>query len=88
MDTSMTQSAQRHWTLRRIAMGLVLAAVVAGIAAPAQADDRHRRDDHRRGRDYHHDRGYEAPVYAPPGVIYAPSPGPPALQFVFPLTFR
>ena len=86
MSTSMTQSPEHRWTLRRIAMGLVLAAVVASIAAPAMADDRRRRDDHR--RDYHHDRGYAAPVYAPPGVIYAPSPGPPALQFVFPLTFR
>lgn len=96
MTISTTQSPDRRWSFRRIVMGLVLAAAIGGIAAPAalaqdyRHDDRYRRDDHRhddRGRGY----GYyvaPAPVYAPPPVVYAPPPPPAALSFVFPLNFR
>jgi hypothetical protein len=90
MNILKTTLSERRWSFRRIATGLVLAAVAASIAAPAMADDHRRRDDHGRDR-YRHARGYyaaPAPVYAPPGVIYAPPPAPAALNFVFPLNFR
>lgn len=82
--------------------GLALAVLIGGLStAPARADDDRGRNEHHgdrghedRGRgDRHQSRGYyegRAPgyVYAPPPVYYAPPPGPPAIDFVFPLRFR
>jgi hypothetical protein len=94
MNIMKTQSPERRSIFRRIVMGLVLAAVVGGIAAPASAESwRERRDRERHEHWVHEHRahGYyaaPAPVYAPPPVVYAPPPGPPALNFVFPLRFH
>jgi hypothetical protein len=96
MTISVTKSPEHRWSFRRIVMGLVLAAAVGGIAAPALADDDHDRrgrEAHERWdrdhRHYDHDRGYYvAPVYAPPPVYYAPPPPPAALNFVFPFNFH
>jgi hypothetical protein len=98
MKTTMTRTANVRTQIGGAAIALGLA-VILGVAyaAPARADD----DDHR-GRSWeraHHERdrrdrpvyrGYERPgyVYAPPPVYYAPPPGPPVIDFVFPLRFR
>jgi hypothetical protein len=85
----------------RIALALVLAGVVGGIAAPARADDddwRHRRyerdhERHDRDRDWRDrdrgDRDWGRPVYVspPPPVIYAPPP-PRGLELIFPIHIR
>jgi hypothetical protein len=88
--------------LGRLAMALVLAGMVGGIAvAPARADDGDRRDyrgerDYRRERERgdwrdHDRRAYrrERPeyIYAPPPVIYAPPP-PSGIHLFFPLEIR
>jgi hypothetical protein len=92
MTSLMTPALGRHATIRKILMGLVLAGVVGGLAAPARADERDHRDDHRRPdhhyRDDRHYGGRPGYVYAPPPVVYAAPPAPAALNFVFPLNFR
>jgi hypothetical protein len=49
----------------------------------------HHRDHHRDHNEYE-SRSYGRPayVYSPPPVYYAPPPGPPIIDFVFPLRFR
>jgi hypothetical protein len=85
----------------RVAVALVLATMVGGIAAPAHADNddaryrRDRRERQRHDRDRHdggwRDRGWgdRRPVYVspPPPVIYAPPP-PLGLELVFPIHIR
>jgi hypothetical protein len=54
------------------------------------------RHEHNRDRDRDRDReqyelrsyGRPAYVYSPPPIYYAPPPGPPVIDFVFPLNFR
>ena len=56
-----------------------LAAVIAGTAAPASAEDRRfRRPPPRVHHVWRPAPGYiaPAPVYAPPAVVYAPPPAP------------
>jgi hypothetical protein len=97
----MNRSRKLRAVAGRIALVLVLAGVVGGIAAPARADDddwRHRRDErdherHDRDRDWRdRDRGerdWDRPVYVspPPPVIYAPPP-PRGLELIFPIHIR
>jgi hypothetical protein len=97
----MNRSRKLRAMAGRIALALVLAGVVGGIAAPARADDddwRHRRDErpherHDRDRDWRDrdrgDRDWGRPVYVspPPPVIYAPPP-PRGLELIFPIHIR
>jgi len=82
-------------------LAIALAAVIGGASTvPAYAQEsngryeqrqRDNRDHHRQyDRDRYRSNSYEHPayVYAPPPVYYAPPPGPPVIDFVFPLRFR
>jgi hypothetical protein len=93
MNILKIQSPAPRSFLRRMVMGLVLAAAVGSIAAPAMADDYHdrrAREAHERWEREHHRHYYvaPAPVYAPPPVVYAPPAPPAALNFVFPFNFH
>jgi len=99
MDTTVGLPGKRCWCL--FALTFVLLVTTAAIAV---ADERGRENDGGRGdnrRDWHehHDRdrdGYydrrnynDGPYYAyPPPPVYYPSPGPPVIDFVFPLHLR
>jgi hypothetical protein len=91
----MSRSRKLRATAGRIALALVLAGVVGGIAAPARADDDHRgdrrdRERHDRDRDWRRDdRDWGRPVYVspPPPVVYAPPP-PTGLQLILPIHIR
>ena len=102
MEPATTRTGNRRWGLAPTVMAVVIAALAGGMStAPAQAQQNdwnrgrevHRHHvDHERYRD--HDqyqlRSYSRPayVYSPPPVYYAPPPGPPVIDFVFPLRFR
>jgi hypothetical protein len=80
-------STTNRW-LRRIALVLALAPLAAAtLAAPAHADDHHRRGDYHRGHDRDRGRGYGGGYYAPPPpVYYAPQPRPsPGISLFFPI---
>jgi hypothetical protein len=100
MQSAMTRTDNRRRSFSLFVMAFAIATLTGGLLiVPAEARDDHdnrghqerRHDDH--GRDRHGDyrlQGYGAPayVYAPPPVYYAPPPGPPVIDFVFPLRFR
>jgi hypothetical protein len=50
----------------------------------------YRQHDHHRNHKEYESRSYGRPayVYSPPPVYYAPPPGPPIIDFVFPLRFH
>lgn len=95
MKTSKTQAGSLRPAIGRIAAAVVIAAVTGSMfATPAFA----RRDDHRRGGEWHGHRGggvvigaypygYAQPVYAPPPVYYPPQPSP-GISLFFPLNVR
>jgi hypothetical protein len=94
-----TQTRKFSSTVGRIVMALVFASMIGGISiAPAFGRDGDRREGYRdRGRYEHgrydrgrrYDRGYYAPVYAPPPVVYAPAPyQSPGISLVFPIHIR
>jgi len=98
--TIWTREKQRK--LGSICVSAALAVLIGGLASmPARADDddrgRNVRQEYNNGRTRHpthhvrrvYDR-YRAPsyVYAPPPVYYVAPPRQPAIDFVFPLTFR
>jgi hypothetical protein len=103
MKPAMLRTGWKCRKLAPSVLALALAALIGGLSiAPAQAQDsdwnrRHqvqrnhdnRYHDRNRGREYQY-RSYERPayVYSPPPVYYAPPPGPPVIDFVFPLHFR
>jgi hypothetical protein len=89
MNSSRILSPEKRRRFRRIVMGLVLAAAIGGIAAPAaRADDNHdrrdqghheanRRDDHRDDHRYDRgrdDHGYYNRGYYAAAPVYAPPP--------------
>ena len=102
MNVTATPTGKKRRRIGAIAISATLAAAIGGLAAmPARADDddrgrnvqhheRHDRGRHPAHRTYRHDYRYEQPsyVYAPPPVYYAPPPRQPAIDFIFPLTFR
>ena len=99
MDIPTTPLRNSRAMLGRLAMALVLAAMVGGIAAAsARADDDGWRRDRREREDWReHDRWRRdrrvvvvpppAYVYAPPPVVYAPPP-PSGINLIFPLEIR
>jgi hypothetical protein len=102
MEPATTRTSNRRWNLAPAAMAVVIAALAGGMStAPAQAqrnDGNRGREVHRhqvnheryRNHDQYQLRSYGSPayVYSPPPVYYAPPPGPPVVDFVFPLHFR
>jgi hypothetical protein len=100
----MNRSRKLRVMAGRIALALVLAGVVGGIAAPARADDddwRHRRDErgherHDRDREWRdrgdRDRGerdWGRPVYvSPPPPVIYAPPPPSGLELIFPIHIR
>jgi len=102
MKPAMLRTGWKCRKLAPSVMALALAALIGGVSiAPAQAQDSNwnRRNQVQRNHDNrYHDRNrgdqyrssYERPayVYSPPPVYYAPPPGPPVIDFVFPLHFR
>ncbi len=93
MDSATTRTSRKRWNFATAVMAAAVAVLAGGVlAVPAQARDHGRGHGHavQRHYDNHRLRSYGRPnyVYAPPPVYYAPPPGPPALDFVFPLHFR
>jgi len=101
MGTSNTRVGKFRSTVGKIVMALVFASMIGGISiAPAFAKDNDKghsqqgRGGHEaRPRGYnrgHQPHGYyPAPVYAPPPVVYAPTPyQSPGINLVFPINIR
>jgi hypothetical protein len=98
MNTSMIQNGNSTRKPMRLAMALVLASVLGGLAAtPALAKDEHggghqARGGHDRGHDRGHGGGFDVglypePVYAPAPVYYDPQPSP-GISIMLPLNVR
>jgi len=102
MKPAPTRTDKRRWGLAPTVMAFVIATLAGGVtASPAwsQENDWNRghqsqRHHYSRARDHQRNdyefRSYDRPayVYSPPPVYYAPPPGPPVIDFVFPLRFR
>jgi hypothetical protein len=100
----MNRSPRLRAIAGRIALALVLAGVVSGIAAPALADDdwRHRREGrdhegrdrerHDRDRDWREhdrrDRDWDRPVYVSPPPPVIYAPPRPSIDLIFPIHIR
>jgi len=99
MRTSNTRTRKFSSTVGKIVMALVFASMIGGISiAPAFARDNgrgHSQQGHGgHGGDRGHYRGgyrygYAEPVYAPPPVVYDPTPyQSPGISLVFPIQIR
>jgi len=103
MEPATRRTNKRRWGLAPTVMAFVIAALAGGMTAtPAQSQEndwnrghQSQRQHYSRAREHHYRndyqlRSYDRPsyVYSPPPVYYAPPPGPPVIDFVFPLYFR
>jgi hypothetical protein len=102
MERATTRPSKRRWNFAAAVIALAVATLAGGMSiAPAHAQDRdgdhwregerhavHHQRDRDRDRYQLHSYGQPAYVYSPPPVYYAPPPGPPVIDFVFPLRFR
>ena len=96
MTTSITRATHLRSTAGKILVAAALVSAIGGLAVgPAFGQDRgwrqEQQDRGRHQRDWRDDRGrrayrpvYEAPVYAPPPVVYAPAPSV-GIHLFFPL---
>lgn len=89
MTTSITWAKTVSWTAGKILVVLAVASVIGGLSVgPALGEDNDKRQGQQdRGghaRDQHDDRNRQdnryrhdyQPIYAPPPVVYVPSPSP------------
>jgi hypothetical protein len=96
MTTSITRATHLRSTAAKILVAVALVSAIGGLSArPAFGQDRgwrqEQQDRGRHQRDRRDERGrhayrpvYEAPVYAPPPVVYAPTPSV-GINLFFPL---